>query len=79
MSKKPTPKKQQSNAQSKRRYKEFQNKTRKRLTNQAALCACPKCKEMKMSHTACPSCGFYKGRVVIDRNKEMDKITKVKA
>jgi len=31
MSKRPTPKKQRSNAQSKRQYKEFQNRSRKKL------------------------------------------------
>ena len=31
MSKRPTPKKQQANSQSSRRYKEFQNKARKKL------------------------------------------------
>lgn len=79
MSKRPTPKKQQSNSSSSRRYKAFQNKARKRLTATTNICKCPKCKEDKLTHTACPTCGFYKGRLVIDKNKEMDKITKVKA
>jgi large subunit ribosomal protein L32 len=79
MAKRSTPKKQQANSQSSRRYKTFQNKARKRLLNQTALSKCDKCGEMRLAHTACSSCGHYKGRVVIDKSKEMDKITKVQA
>lgn len=79
MAKRPTPKKQQANSQSSRRYKTYQNKARKRLLNTTSISKCPKCKEDKLSHTACPTCGFYNGRNVIDKEKEMDKITKVKA
>lgn len=79
MAKRSTPKKQQSNAQSSRRYKAFQNKARKRLVNLVAVSKCDKCNEMKLSHTACSVCGTYKGRTVVDKSKAMDKITKVKA
>ncbi len=27
---------------------------------------CPECDEPKMPHRACPSCGMYKGRKVLD-------------
>lgn len=27
---------------------------------------CPNCHEMKPPHNACPRCGFYKGREVMD-------------
>jgi large subunit ribosomal protein L32 len=27
---------------------------------------CPRCEEMKLPHIACPSCGYYKGRQVIE-------------
>jgi large subunit ribosomal protein L32 len=26
---------------------------------------CPQCRSAKLSHRACPSCGFYKGRQVV--------------
>jgi len=26
---------------------------------------CPNCKEMKLTHRACPSCGYYSGRSVL--------------
>jgi len=79
MAKKSTPKKQQAHSQTSRRYKAFQNKARKRLLQTTSITKCDKCGEARLSHTACPSCGYYKGRVVIDKSREMDKITKVKA
>ena len=27
---------------------------------------CPKCQELKLPHRACPHCGYYKGREVIE-------------
>jgi large subunit ribosomal protein L32 len=27
---------------------------------------CPQCHERKLPHQACPRCGYYKGREVID-------------
>jgi len=35
-----------------------------------ATSACPQCNEPKMPHHACPSCGSYKGREVINVEKE---------
>lgn len=32
----------------------------------SSLSECPNCHERKMPHQACPSCGYYKGREVID-------------
>ena len=79
MAKRPTPKKQQANSQSSRRYKAFQNRAQKRLVNTTNLNQCPKCKEKKLAHTACPTCGYYKGRSVLNMEKEIDKVTKIKA
>ena len=31
-----------------------------------ALTACPRCREPKLSHQACPNCGTYNDRTVID-------------
>jgi large subunit ribosomal protein L32 len=31
-------------------------------TTATALTTCPNCKGQKLSHTACPTCGVYKGR-----------------
>ena len=35
--------------------------------------------ETKLQHTACPNCGKYNGRQILNMQKDMDKITKVKA
>lgn len=32
-----------------------------------SLSVCPKCKEPKLPHRVCPSCGFYNGRVVLEK------------
>ncbi|MDH5596927.1 MAG: 50S ribosomal protein L32, partial [Candidatus Peregrinibacteria bacterium] len=58
MAKRSTPKKQQANSQSSRRYKTYQNKARKRLLNTTALSRCAQCGEMRLSHTACSACGY---------------------
>lgn len=79
MAKRSTPKKQQSNSSSSRRYKAFQNKAQKRLLNTVKLAACPNCKEARLAHSVCPNCGNYKGKKVIDMEKKIDQITKVKA
>jgi len=34
------------------------------------LVACSNCGEMRLSHTVCPSCGFYQGREVVAVEKE---------
>jgi large subunit ribosomal protein L32 len=30
------------------------------------LSECPHCHEMKLPHRACPKCGYYKGREVME-------------
>jgi large subunit ribosomal protein L32 len=37
------------------------------------LVACSNCGEMRLPHTVCPSCGFYKGREIITIEKESAK------
>lgn len=31
--------------------------------------ACPNCRELKLPHRACPSCGYYRGRQVVEREE----------
>ena len=31
---------------------------------------CSNCGEMRLPHTVCPNCGFYKGREVVHMEKE---------
>ena len=50
--------------------KTSKSKARKRRTHQKTaapnLASCAQCGEAKLPHTACPSCGDYKGRTVIE-------------
>lgn len=34
------------------------------------LTECPQCHELKKSHVACPKCGYYDGKQVIDVNND---------
>ena len=36
----------------------------------AGLSVCPECQEQKLPHRACPSCGYYKGRAVVETDEE---------
>ncbi len=79
MPKHPVPKKKKSKSESKKRYGSFQTKVLKKLTNTVKLVDCPNCGAKALSHTVCKECGQYRGRQVIDKNKAVEKITKIKA
>ena len=50
--------------------KKSKSKRDKRRTHQKVsvpnAASCPQCGEAKLPHHACPSCGTYKGRTVIE-------------
>ena len=50
--------------------KKSKSKRDKRRTHQKLdapnLSECPQCGEAKLPHHACPACGYYKGRKVIE-------------
>ena len=50
--------------------KKSKSRRDKRRTHQKPdapnLSTCPECGEAKLPHHACPSCGYYKGRKVVD-------------
>jgi len=55
----PNPKRRHSKARtSKRRAHDY-------LTT-ASVSECPNCHERKLPHRACPKCGYYKGREVLE-------------
>lgn len=35
-----------------------------------ALARCSQCSEMRLAHRACPNCGYYKGRLVLELEEE---------
>lgn len=52
----------------KRRHSKRRTSTRRAHDHlvRPAFTECPNCHEMKQPHNACPHCGFYKGREVVD-------------
>jgi large subunit ribosomal protein L32 len=54
--------------------KKSKSKRDKRRTHQKTdapnLSNCPECGEAKLPHRACPSCGSYKGRTVIETEED---------
>ena len=48
--------------------------TRKRRTHDVAvaptLAKCPNCGGYYVYHTVCPSCGYYRGKVAIEKEEE---------
>lgn len=54
--------------------KTSKSKRDKRRTHQKIaapnVVTCPQCGEGKLPHHACPSCGTYKGRTVIDTGED---------
>ena len=50
--------------------KQSKSRTNKRFANYKAtapeLVECPHCHELKQPHKACPKCGFYKDKEVIN-------------
>jgi large subunit ribosomal protein L32 len=79
MPKHPVPKKKTGKRTTKQRYGSFQTKVLKRLTNEVNLTVCDNCGAKRLLHTVCNECGKYRGRQVIDKQKQIDKITKIKA
>ncbi|HAN86409.1 MAG: 50S ribosomal protein L32 [Bacillota bacterium] len=52
------------------KQKSGKSRTRKRRANwkaeAPALSVCPQCKKPRLPHRACPECGYYRGRTVIE-------------
>lgn len=75
----PVPKYKKSKGRSGKRFHSFTRKTQVKLLGVVNLVDCPRCKEKKINHHVCLSCGYYGKKKVIDMAKQVDKITKVKA
>ncbi len=79
MAKHPVPKRKKSVSRMKKRYGSFKTKTLKKLSGLTHLVPCQNCGKKCLSHTVCPNCGMYHGKQIIDKKKQIDKITKIKA
>ncbi|MFA5352104.1 MAG: 50S ribosomal protein L32 [Candidatus Gracilibacteria bacterium] len=80
MAKHPVPKQRSTSTRSRTRYSTWKTKELKRLTKLSRTVPCPKCKQPRRPHTACGTCGYYRGRVVIDlAAKDAKKVKTIKA
>ncbi len=79
MAKHPVPKQKKPKNKSKKRYGSFKTSVLKKLSNAVNLATCPDCGSKHRAHTVCQECGKYRGRQVSDKQKEIEKITKIKA
>ena len=75
----PVPKYKKSKSRTLKRYHSFTHHTQVKLQGIVNLVDCPNCKMKKLNHFVCQNCGQYKGKKILDMNKTVEKITKVKA
>lgn len=73
------PKKKTSKVRSRRRHASYVKKQVKKLEKAVCLSTCGDCGATKMNHHVCQECGKYNGKQIIDKSKEIDKITTIKA
>ena len=79
MAKHPVPKYKTPKAHTKSRYASFKRKAITKLEGIVNLMDCPSCKQKKIAHHVCKNCGKYNNRKVLNMEKQIEKITKVKA
>ena len=79
MAKHPVPKQKKAKNKVRKRYGSFKTKVLTKLSNRVNLVDCSNCGARIMAHTACPECGMYRGRLVLDMSKKAKKITTIKA
>jgi len=53
------------------KHKHSNTRTAKRRTHDKAamptLAACPQCGALHIYHTVCPECGYYRGKIAIEK------------
>ncbi len=79
MAKHPVPKRKTSKSRTSRRYRKFAFEAVKKLKNRVNLTTCSECGAKRLTHHACPECGKYRGRQVIEKGSSDDQVTKIKA
>ena len=80
MAKHPVPKRRATATRGGRRYSAWKSEELKRLAKVSKTVTCSQCKSPRLPHTACQTCGNYRGRVVVDFAKKSEKkISKIKA
>lgn len=79
MAKHPVPKYKTPKAHTRSRYASFKRKSLNKLEGIVNLVTCESCKQPKIAHHVCKNCGKYRGKKILDMEKNIEKITKVKA
>ena len=74
----PVPKYKTSKGRSGKRYHSFTHHTQVKLQGIVNLVDCTRCKEKKLNHHVCLSCGYYGKKKILNMSKDMEKVTKVK-
>ncbi len=73
------PKKKTSKSKTRTRHSAYRKKQITKLQKRVNLVTCTNCGDQKLNHHVCKACGFYNGTQVVDKSKEIDDITTVKA
>jgi len=60
------PRRKHSKSRTSKRRSEYYNSLSK-----PQLMACPNCGSPKMLHRACPTCGQYRGREIVERSEQV--------
>ncbi|OIO53391.1 50S ribosomal protein L32 [Candidatus Peregrinibacteria bacterium CG1_02_41_10] len=76
------PKKKVTRSERDKCFGAYQTKKRAKISGLVKLVECPQCKNKKLAHHICPTCGTYQGRQILKvGHKEAPKkiIKKIKA
>ncbi len=79
MAKHPTPKQKVNRASVRSRYSTFTKIVRRKLTEGSPIVSCVQCKQPKVNHRVCPTCGYYASKKIVNMDKGLSKVTKIKA
>lgn len=79
MAKHPTPKQKKNSASGRSQYSTFAKIARRKLSNATPIVKCTQCKQPKVNHRICPTCGYYAGKKTVSAPSPLDKVTKIKA
>jgi large subunit ribosomal protein L32 len=75
----PTTKQKLTRSRVRSRYSTFTRNARRKLTEGAPIVECSHCKQPKVNHRICPTCGYYGNHKAVDMGKSLEKVTKIKA
>ncbi len=75
----PVPKYKTPKRKTRSRFSSFKRGVQVKLLGVVHLVECPNCQQKMLNHHVCKNCGQFRGKKVLNMEKQVDKITKVKA